>query len=347
MKKETMTGYERVMAVFHGEQPDRTPLICPTSIANVECMELCGAKFPEVHTDGRKMAELAMTGHDILGFDSVFCYYGVQNEAAAYGAVIDWGKIDEMPKQKKHALEDPEDFSIPDDIYERPPMKAILDALQILKNKYNGKVAVIGKVMGPWTLSYNLYGTQEFLMETILDPDRARAFLHAFKEASLDFAFKQVEAGADIIMWADHATGNLVSAAGYEEFLFPLHQELTRRFHERYPSVPLILHTCGKTADRLHLFRETGFDAFHFDSVNDPAQLAAIAGDKIILTGGVNNPRVLLEGTPEDVRQNVIHLLDNGIKLISPECAIPCRVPNANLLAIRRTIREYENIFDE
>ena len=81
--------------------------------------------------------------------------------------------------------------------------------------------------------------------------------------------------------------------------------------------------------------------------MNDPAQLTAIAGDKIILTGGVNNPRVLLEGTPEDVRQNVIHLLDNGIRLISPECAIPCRVSNANLLAIRRTIREYENIFDE
>ena len=344
MRKETMTSYERVMAVFRGEKPDRTPLICPTSIATVECMELSGAKFPEVHTDGQKMAELAMTGHDVLGFDSVFCYYSVQNEAAAYGAEIDWGKIDEMPKQKKHALDGPEGFEIPADIYDRPPMKAILDATRILKGKYAGKVAVIGKVMGPWTLSYNLYGTQEFLMETILDPDRAHAFLNAFKEASLEFAFKQVEAGADIIMWADHATGNLVSANGYEEFLWPVHKELTKRFHDRYPDVPLILHTCGRTADRLHMFRDAGFDAFHFDSVNNTATLMEIAGDKIILTGGVNNPRVLLEGTPEDVRKNVLHLLENGVKLISPECAIPCRVPNENLLEIIKTIREYEGI---
>lgn len=344
MKKETMTSYERVIAVFRGEKPDRTPLICPTSVATVECMEMSGAKFPEAHTNGEIMARLAMTGHDILGFDSVFPYYGVQNEAAAYGAVLDWGKLDEMPKQKKHALDGPEGFEIPADIYDRAPMKAILDAIRILKDKYAGKVAVIGKVMGPWTLSYNLYGTQEFLMETVLDPDRVREFLHAFKEASLEFAIKQVEAGADIIMWADHATGNLVSAAAYEEFLFPVHKELTARFHEACPGIPLILHTCGRTNDRLHLFRDAGFDSFHFDSVNDTAEMMKIAGDKIILTGGVNNPRVLLEGKPEDVRKNVIHLLENGVKLISPECAIPCRVPNENLLEILKTIREFEGI---
>ncbi|MGI6029221.1 MAG: MtaA/CmuA family methyltransferase [Candidatus Heteroscillospira sp.] len=344
MNKETMTSYERVMAVFRGEKPDRTPVICPTSIATVECMELCGAKFPEAHTDGEKMAALAATGHDILGFDSVFPYFGVQNEAAAYGAVMDWGKLDEMPKQKKAPLDGPEGFTIPADIYERAPMKAILDALRILKEKYAGKVAVIGKVMGPWTLSYNLYGTQEFLMETVLDPDRAHEFVNTFKEASLEFAIKQVEAGADIIMLADHATGNLVSADCYEEFLFPVHKELTARFHEACPGVPLILHTCGRTHDRVHLFRETGFDAFHFDSANDTAQMMEEAGDKIILTGGINNPRVLLEGTTGDVRKNVTHLLENGVKLMSPECAIPCRVKNENLQEILRTVRDFEGI---
>ena len=344
MKKETMTSYERVMAVFHGEKPDRTPVICPTSIATVECMELTGARFPEVHTDGRKMAELASAGYDILGFDSVFPYFGVQNEAAAFGAEIVWGGIDEMPKQKKHALDSPEGFEIPGDLFERPPMKAIINAVSILKEKYDGRAVVFGKVMGPWTLSYNLYGTQDFLMDTIIDPDLARAFLNAFKEVSLQFAFKQAEAGADIITWADHATGDLVSAAGYEEFLFPLHKELTARFHERYPDVPLILHTCGRTADRLALFREAGFDAFHFDSRNDTAEMVEIAGGDILLTGGINNPRVLLEGTTEDVRRNVIDLLEHGIPLMSPECAIPCRVRNENLMEIVRTVRDYEGI---
>ncbi|MGE4353435.1 MAG: uroporphyrinogen decarboxylase family protein [Oscillospiraceae bacterium] len=345
MKKETMTSYERVMAVFKGEKPDRTPVICPTSIATVECMEMTGAKFPEVHTDGEKMAALAAAGHDILGFDAVFPYFGVQNEAAAFGAEILWGALDEMPKQKHHALDTPEGFVIPDDLFERAPMKAILDAIRVLKEKYGDKVVVFGKVMGPWTLSYNLYGTQDFLLETVLDPDRARAFLQAFKEVSLQFALKQVEAGADIITWADHATGDLVSATGYEEFLFPLHKELTARFHAACSHyVPLILHTCGRTVDRMHLFKQAGFDAFHFDSRNDTAKLIEIAGDDIILTGGINNPRVLLEGTTEDVRRNVTDLLQHGIKLMAPECAIPCRVKNENLMEIIKTVRDFEGI---
>lgn len=344
MKKETMTSYERVMAVFKGEKPDRTPVICPTSIATVECMEMTGACFPEVHTDGEKMAALASAGYDILGFDAVFPYFSVQNEAAAFGAEIVWGSIDEMPKQKKHALDTPEGFVIPDDLFERAPMKAVLDSIRILKAKYQDKVVVFGKVMGPWTLSYNLYGTQDFLIETITDPDRAHAFLNVFKEVSLQFAIKQAEAGADIITWADHATGDLVSATGYEEFLFPLHKELTARFHEACPNTKLILHTCGRTADRLHLFRQAGFDGFHFDSRNDTSKLMEIAGDDIILTGGINNARVLLEGTKQDVRANVRALLESGVKLMSPECAIPCRVKNENLMEIVKAVREYEGI---
>jgi [methyl-Co(III) methanol-specific corrinoid protein]:coenzyme M methyltransferase len=53
---------------------------------------------------------------------------------------------------------------------------------------------------------------------------------------------------------------------------------------------------------------------------------------------------VLLEGTTGDVRNNVIHLLENGVKLMSPECAIPCRVKNENLQEILRTVRDFEGI---
>jgi [methyl-Co(III) methanol-specific corrinoid protein]:coenzyme M methyltransferase len=178
-------------------------------------------------------------------------------------------------------------------------------------------------------------------MDTVLEPERAEAFLEAFKEVSLRFAIKQVEAGADIITWADHATGDLVSPAGYEEFLFPLHKELTARFHEACPGVPLILHTCGKTKDRLHLFRETGFDAFHFDSRNDAAELQQIAGDKILLVGGISNLNVLLNGTPEDVRAQTTALHQSGIKLMAAECAIPCRVKNENLMEIVRSAETF------
>lgn len=343
MKAETMTSRERVMAVFEGKKPDRTPVITPTSVASVDSMDAIGVFFPDVHNDAQKMANLAAAGHDIAGFDSVAPYFSVVAEAAAMGAEIDWGAKSTMPSEKKFPVDSPYGFVIPEDYLERGPVKTIIDSIRILKEKYGDTVAIIGKVMGPWTLSYNLYGTQNFLMDTVLEPEKARAFLDAFGEMSIRFALAQVEAGADIITWADHATGNLIGPKGYEEFLFPVQKKLVQDFRKRCPRyVPLILHTCGMTLDRVELFAQVGFDAFHFDSVNTPEKMAEKIGDKIILTGCMNNPEILLQGKPEDVRRETKRILKAGIPLISPECAIPCKVPNANLRMMVETVREVE-----
>ncbi len=55
-----------------------------------------------------------------------------------------------------HDLMDAAGVSFPD---------AHLDALSILRRRVGGKVAIVGKVMGPWTLSYHMAGTQNFLLQ--------------------------------------------------------------------------------------------------------------------------------------------------------------------------------------
>ncbi|GIS91000.1 MAG: hypothetical protein CM1200mP20_10410 [Pseudomonadota bacterium] len=78
---------------------------------------------------------------------------------------------------------------------------------------------ILGKVMGPWTLSYHVYNVQEFLMDTIADPDRVRKSLDTLSEVPILFAKAQLEAGADAIVWADHATGDLIRNTMYRDFL--------------------------------------------------------------------------------------------------------------------------------
>ncbi len=343
MKNEYMTPKERVMAVFRGEEYDRIPVINPTSLATVECMEISGARFPEVHTDTEKMAALAATGHDVIGFDTVAPYFSVQQEAAALGCEVDWGAIDSMPAIKTNPIKEPDQFRLPEDFLDRKPIKTVLDAIKLLKKKYGDTVVVVGKVMGPWTLSYHLHGVQDFLIETLLEPEKVRGFLDVFKEVSLKFALAQFEAGVDMLTWADHATGDLISGKMYADFLLPVHRQITEILKKNMPKyIPVVLHTCGNTLDRMHYFAETGFDAFHFDSKNDPRKALEIMSDKMLLTGCVNNPKTLLNGTPEDVRQEVISIIEAGIRLISPECAIPLRVPNKNLVAIVETVKSCE-----
>jgi [methyl-Co(III) methanol-specific corrinoid protein]:coenzyme M methyltransferase len=94
---------------------------------------------------------------------------------------------------------------------------------------------------------------------------------------------------------------------------------------------PTILHCCGNTTDRLAYFAEAGFDCYHFESqVNIEDAVAAAAG-KMTLMGNVNNPGVLLEGTPEEVAQACRRVIEGGVKILSPECAVPLTTPTVNL----------------
>ncbi len=54
MLDRTMTPKRRFLAGIMGGRVDRTPVGSPTSVATVDQMEMTGAFFPDVHTDGRK-----------------------------------------------------------------------------------------------------------------------------------------------------------------------------------------------------------------------------------------------------------------------------------------------------
>lgn len=335
--RETMTPKERFMAGLFRKKTDRVPVGNPTSVATVECMEASGAYFPDVHLDSFKMAKLAATGFELLEFDTIAPYFSVQQEAMAFGCEMTMGSVDAMPDIRKNPFNDPEEIEIPEDFLDRPGTATVLEALRLLKKEYKDHVCLVGKVMGPWTLSYHLYGVQRFLMDTILDPDKVRGFLQKLKEVSVMFANAQFEAGADVVTLADHATGDLVGPNTYRDFLLPVHQELTGRING-----PLILHICGRTIDRIPHIAKAGFNAFHFDSKNDTVEAQAVASrEGLLLIGNINNPNVLYAGTPEDVRKQVFEALEAGVPLIAPECAVPLRTPNANLKAIVDSVREY------
>ena len=334
-----MTSKERVMAAFAQEPVDRAPVINPTSVITMDSMNAVGMKFPDVHLDADKMAAAAATGRDILGFDSVMPKFSVVHSAAALGAEVEWGKDDSMPIIRRHPISDPDQFKIPEDILDRAPIKVVLDAIKLLKKRYGNEVAIIGKVFGPWTTAYNMCGTEEFLIETALNPDKATAYLEAFAPMSIMFAEAQFEAGADIILWGDHASRDLCSPTAYKDLLLPMHKRINGGWLKK--AGPVILHACGNTLDRIDLIKESGFEAFHFDSRNDTKLMLEKTASKILLTGGVNNPKTLLKGTPEDVKRQVFDLLDAGIVLISPECAVPVLTPNINLIAIVEAVEEY------
>ena len=330
-------AYNLIMsALFGGRKGPRPPIGNPTSIACHGLMDKAGVSFPEAHLNAHAMAELALAGHEMLGFDTVMPEYSVDQEAAALGAQVDWGDRDRMPDVKAFPHSDFSDIAVPEDFLEKPSCRVVLEALSTLRRHVGGRVAIVGKVMGPWTLSYHMAGTQNFLLAVGMgETAKVTKMLRQLMPVSIAFANAQFKAGADVVVLADHVTRNLVGPYHYRDILLPIHQEITTQ-----TGGPLILHVCGNCSDRLELFAESGVDAYHFEWQVDAKEAVRRIGDKISLVGNVNNPQVLLQGTPEDVYKQARYAVEAGVHIIGPECAIPLSTPFENLRAIVEAAKE-------
>ncbi len=331
------SSYNLVMSgMFNGRKGLRPAVGNPTSIVCHDLMDAAGVSFPKAHLEAEAMAELALAGHEIAGFDTVMPEFSVLQEAAALGCPVNWGDREMMPDCRVHPYENFSDIVVPDALLEKPSLRVVLDALNILRRHVGGQVAIVGKVMGPWTLSYHMAGTQNFLLHVGRGPkETIRKLLRQLAPVTVAFARAQFQAGADIVVLADHATGDLVSPAHYEEYLLPVHQEITAQIDG-----PIILHVCGNCTDRLELFARSGVDAYHFEWQVDAKTAVERIGRRVSLIGNVNNSETLYLGTPEEVYKQARYGIEAGLNIIGPECAVPLATPLENLKAIVSAVHD-------
>ncbi len=301
-----------------------------TSIVTTDLMDRVGTWFPEGHVDPESMAILAGAGYTELGFDNVMPLFSVWHEMAALGSKVNWGRRDLMPDSRDPLCSNiNETLRIPQDFLQQSGCAVPLEALKLLKKRYGNEVAVVGKVFGPWTLGYHVYGIEEFLMSSITDPDALREAMRTLIEITIQFGQAQIDAGADALTLADHATRDLCSPDTYRDFLIEIHQEINERL-----DCPLILHVCGDTFDRISYIRESGINCFHFDSKVPAATARELAGSELALMGGTSNLTVIRQGTPEQIVADVQEKIDNQIEVIGPKCAVPLDAPYRNLKMI-------------
>ena len=330
-----MTPRQRFLAALNRQPVDRPAIANPTSIITTDLQEKLGIYFPEAHHDAEKMAALAMAGHTILGYDVVFpVFAGGTHEAESLGVPVRWGDQGHMPACEQAIWKTADDIVIPDDFLEHPAITTPIEAIRILKREVGDEVGIIGKVYGPWSMAYHCFGLSHFLKMTIKDPDMVSAILHGLKDVAIRFGRAQVEAGADALCYGAHITGDLIRPDAYPKFLESIDSEM-----EAAIGAPLIFHCCGKTMDRIEYFNANGQTAFHFESQNDPAEMKAKAN--MVLVGNINNPDIIFGGTPEDVRREVHNVLDAGVDIIAPECAVPLNAPMANVKAVADAVKEY------
>ena len=301
----------------------------PTSIVCQDLMNQVGVTFPEGHTDPEKMFRLALAGHTILGFDNVMPLFSVCHEAVAMGCNVNWGNENMMPESGKPIFKTADDILIPADLLKTPGCDVPLKAMSMLKKELGDHAAVCGKVFGSWTQAYHYFGVENFLMMSISEPENTQKILDKLLPVTIAFANAQIEAGADCILIADHATSDLCSPQTYEQYLKPMHSRLAEELN-----CPTLLHICGDTKDRIGYIAETGLDCFHWDTKSGTSkEVKELAGDNLSLNGGISNYKLLRE-TKDDIIDQAQEAKKAKINIIGPECAIPLLTPIENLIAV-------------
>ena len=213
----------------------------------------------------------------------------------------------------------------------------------------------VGSICGGLTEGlFKLRGFEEGYMDLAGDPALARRVMERVLEVKLAYwerALPEVGEHADVLVEADDLGGQdrtLFSPRTYRELVKPLHRELFDYLHAR-TDARVFFHTCGAVRELVPDLIEIGVDILNPVQVSaarmDTAELKREFGrDLVFWGGGVDTQRVLGAGSPDDVRAEVLHRVDDlrgdGGFIFAAVHNIQPNVPAANILAMRAALRE-------
>ena len=354
-----MTSRERVIAAIEHRKPDRVPLnYFGTDDTDRKLMEHLGLSTRDellchLGTDMRYVrAEYsgpsAFTGihgyHSGGGTDMWgMKWKEVRNEFTAYNELI------ESPLAGAQTPADVERHAWPSaDWLSVGHLKgAIAEA-----NRDEPR-AIVYAVAEFFEISCELRGTEQFLMDMVMQPDIARAILGRVIEICRTVLLRGVEEaeGEIDIVWTGSdvgmQTGMMFAPELWREIVKPLHRTLIEPFGKM--GVKTRYHSDGGVAPIIPDLIEMGLDLLDPIQPNtpgmDPQNLKALSAGRLAYYGGVDTQHLMPYGTAAEVEAKVLELIETlgaeGGYVAAASNAVQPDVPVENALALYRTAREY------
>ena len=337
-----MSSYERVMACFNGEKPDRVPIV---PIVREWCCKQAGIDFSETMDNVEKHVYSQYYSAKKYGYDAVYDLIGVHAESEAMGSKVKYGH-GYLPMIEKAAIEDYE-TDLPGlkmlNPYKDGRLPLILEGISRLKELCEGEIPVIGYVQCPFRHAAMMRGAEQLMRDTFKDKENARKLLEIATSSQIIWAAAVAQAGADIVLLSDPtSSGDAVSIKTYKEWGLPYTQKVVNTL--KTTGVKILLHMCGDTSDRLEVLASTGVDGLSLDAKVDFGIAREELGPEYLLMGNVEPTNPLTLGKPEDVYEQSKEVIkkagENGYFFLSGGCLISDEAPAINLEAMFKAGQE-------
>jgi len=332
-----MNARKRIFSALCGGRVDRIPVWLPVVPVTVAMMETARSPWPASHSDPEQMAKLAAMPWELARLPTATVPFCLSLEAEALGCQLDWGTISRTPSVKKRAAFTPDELAIPENLLGMGRISTALKATEILQDHLGDRIIINAKVTGPFTIAGHVFGVSNLLSWIKTDPRKVHDALIRTVEVTKDLARAFLIHGADVISISDPtSSGDLLSGAYYEEFVFHHHKDVARSIN-----APSTLHICGYTRELLPHIRHTGFDGFSFEEKVDVQTAKRLLGDDISLIGNISPVATMLQGTPEKVAAEAVSCIQKGIDILSSGCTLSPLTPLENIRALVRAAEQY------
>jgi uroporphyrinogen-III decarboxylase len=348
-----MNSRERVLSVFDHKVPDRVPAWCGASAefwakAKRE-LELDDEGLLQRFGDDFRRVFAPYHGPQTKLPDGATCEtpFGVPRTGIGYGQPINHPLAEAT-------LDEIENYTWPN--------HADVDVSRIREEAmvYDGEYAILGGDWSPfWHDLIDLLGMENMYMKMYDQPKLVDTVLTHLVDYYFESSRRIFDEAADVIdiffIGNDFGSqrGPLLSEEMFRRFILPHLARLIELGHQH--GLPVMLHCCGGIAQLIPAMIEAGLDGLHALQPSccdmDLALLKADFGDKIVFNGAIDSTNVLIQGTPESVRENtreIVELLMPGGGYIAGAShdTILEETPVENVVAMFDAIKEF-GIYDD
>lgn len=335
-----MNYKENLRKALKGEAVDVKPIVSVTQLGTIDAMNQNNISWPDAHKDANQMATLASSLYELAGLECARLPFCLTVEAEALGCDVNLGNNERVPEVEITPFEYADDIEAPNDFLKKGRIPVVLEAIDILKEKYEELPIIVG-ITGPFTLTGHLLGIENLVRYMKTDVEEVEIAVENCVDVSMDYIEAIQDHGADVICVNEPtASPELIAPNDFQSLIKPNLEDVAD-----YIEILKVLHICGSTQPIIRDMASCGFDGISVEEAVDIPQAQKDIEDlDCVILGNISTSKTLLSGSEDEVKGDVKKAIDDGIDILAPSCGVAPNTPLTNIKAAIEERNEYFNL---
>ena len=187
-----------------------------------------GYRFAEIHTDPRKMANMAASTYQLFGYECAVAPFDMGIEAEALGCQINYYSHREegilYPTIKQPLSEKVVDLDIqlPADLANAGRIPVVTEALRLMKKEFGDRIVIGSYILGPYLIAAQVVDVGDLAKACFKRPDLVTKAMEKTSELIIKMAKIYRDAGADYITIREMGAGpDILSPRIFKSLIMP------------------------------------------------------------------------------------------------------------------------------